>query len=147
MVVAFRCHGELAREEVQELEIKVKPQIRGGAHNVDYGWGNPALSLINSWANAGGSSFNVACRIVGDRVWWHGTINGGATNTAVFSTLPASIRPSSQIVLNLANQISGGPSAGAGAALLVIDAAGGNTIGYSGASPTISFDGVSYPID
>jgi hypothetical protein len=59
----------------------------------DSGW--VALSLVNSWVSTGGPTPSV--RLVGDRVWFKGSVSSGSTTTV--ATLGATYRPSSLVNL------------------------------------------------
>lgn len=105
----------------------------------DSGWtGSGALS--NAWADIGAPSGTVAFRLVGNRVYMRGRVNGGANNTTIY-TLPAGYRPPNSLVLS---SVGSGANTAAGVSIATT---GVITLNFVAGNGIVGFDGLTFTID
>lgn len=67
----------------------------------DSGWTN--ITLVNGWASGGG--YTPATRLIGDQVFFRGSLNGNSATGSTVCTLAASFRPTSSVLLGTNVQI------------------------------------------
>lgn len=98
-----------------------------------------APSLGASWADVGTPDLVSGYYKHAGRVWLEGRITGGTSGSSPF-TLPTGYRPSATVRIPIVSSTGGSP------AEVVITSAGVVTINYSGSTPNISLDGVSFRV-
>lgn len=105
----------------------------------DTAWTAP--TLVNSWANAGGSAAPAGYRKVGNLVLLKGAINAGASNTLAF-TLPAGYNPTGTLSFPI-NAYNSGTNANVGG-FVSVGSSGSVTIVYGAGTTEIFLDSVRF---